>query len=148
MREYYMNTDRSVLLVSLKRRWQDRKTSTSASLNHVDLPDEPRKTDQYRCRKKASSLSPDGRYLIFSNGYPGYESRTSISKRLDDTWKTGQCPKISGQLRSTASGLTPTSPLMTAASMPISPLPKMATLTPDIYRIQLNLLKKKKEEIC
>ena len=149
--EYYMNTDRSVLLVSLEKGdgmgLKDIYVCFSENQLTWTFPMNLGKQINTAAEEMAPSLSPDGRYLIFSsNGYPGYgEQDIYISKRLDDTWKNWSVPQNLGP-EINSIGFDAYFTFNDSSEYAYFTSTRDGYFNPDIYRIQLKPVEEEEEE--
>lgn len=149
--EYFMNADRSVMLISLEKGdglgMKDIYVSFSENQLTWTVPKNLGPGINTTSDEMAPSLSPDGRYLIFSsNGLPGYgEQDIYISKRLDDTWTNWSVPANMGPEINDA-GFDAYFTFNDSSEYAYFTSTRESYFNPDIYRIRIKANEEKKED--
>ncbi len=102
--EYFMNSDRDVMLLALERAdgFGLKDIYVSFSDNQIEWSDPVNigTTINTASNEMSPFLSPDNRTMFFSsNGLPGYgEQDIYVSVRLDETWKNWTTPENLGPM--------------------------------------------------
>ncbi len=105
--EYFMNEDRSVLILALERAdsygMKDIYVSFSDNQIYWSDPINLGTTINSASNEMAPFLAPDGKTLFFSsNGYPGYgDQDIYVAERLDSTWQNWSRPENIGSMVNT-----------------------------------------------
>lgn len=149
--EYYMNPDRSVLLVSLEKAsgqgLKDIYVCFSGDQMQWSLPQSLGPVINTPGNEMAPSLSPDGKYLFFaSDGMPGYgEQDIYVSERLDDTWTNWSTPANLGPLVN-SDGFDAYFTYNDSSAYAYFTSTRDSYFNPDIYRIQIAMVEEEPEE--
>ena len=147
--EYYMNTDRSVLLVSLEKGDGMGLKDIYVCFSENQLTWTFLMNLGKQINTAAEEMAPAYRLTAGISSSPPTDTlvggRTSIfPKRLDDTWKNWSVPQNLGPEISSI-GFDAYFTFNDSSGMPISPLPAMATLTRHIQD-QLKPVEEEEEE--
>ena len=150
--EYFVNTDRTVMLVSLEKAdglgMKDIYVCFSSNQLQWTPPMHLGNVINTSGNEMAPSLSPDGKYLFFaSDGLPGYgEMDIYIAERLDDTWLKWGTPKNLGP-KINSDGFDAYFTYNDSCSYAYFTSTRDAYFNPDIYRIQIAPVLHEEEEI-
>lgn len=150
--EYFMNEDRSVLLMALNKGggFGQKDIYVSFSNNQViwTVPVNLGPDVNTVSNEIAPFLAPDGKTLFYSsNGFPGYgDEDIFVTRRLDDSWQHWSKPENLGKMVNTA-GFDAYFTYPDSADYAFFSSAGDANLNVDIYRIPMKEVKEKKDSV-
>ena len=149
--EYFMNEERTVLLVSLEKAdglgLKDIYACFSSNQMQWTPPMHLGNVINTSGNEMAPSLSPDGKYLLFaSDGLPGYgEMDIYIAQRLDESWTKWSTPENLGP-KINSDGFDAYFTYNDSSSYAYFTSTRDEYFNPDIYRIQIAPVEQEEDE--